>query len=208
MPWAIWSPEDFPKRGDGGYLIDYAQAYRIQVNLYANQWTELNADGFYKDTYVTSWVDKEADQKEITISARELATRICRDKGMEFNGTYYPAGLMFCNTDKESKEEIAKLEAEGKRRNLEFRKKTVEAFEMQFRVKMQGGPGRWTPTTYEKECYDILEIKPPEVVNRPAPQIQSQPQIVMVQPDSAMIAELVAAEVAKIEAAKKPVKVI
>jgi len=195
MTWAIWSPEDFPKRGDGGYLIDYAQAYRIQITLHADQWTELDPDGFYKDTYVTSWVDKEADQKEVTISARELAARICRDRGMEFNGAYYPAGLMFCNTDKETPETMKALEVEGKRRNLEFRKKTVESFEMQFRVKMQGGPGRWTPTTYEKECYDILGVKPPEVVNRPAQQAPANVQII--QPDPGMISQLIAAEVEK-----------
>jgi hypothetical protein len=195
MPWAIWSPEDFPKRGDQGYLIDYAQAYRIQVTLHANSWTPLDPDGFYKDSYVTSWVDKEADQKEITISARELATRICRDKGMEFNGQHYSVGLMFCNSDNTKPEEMAALEAEGKKRNLAFRKKVIESFEMQFRVKSQGGPGRWAPTTYEQECYTILGMAPPEVVNRPAQ--QAAPQVTIIQPDAAMISGLVAAEVEK-----------
>lgn len=195
MPWQIWSPEDFPKRGDAGHLIDYAQAYRIQVILHKNTWTELEPDGFYKDSYVTSWVDREADAKEITISARELATRICRDKGMEFGGAFYPIGLMFCNSDTTSKTEIAKLEEEGAKRNLQFRMKVIEGFETQFRVKSQGGPGRWTPNTYELECYKMLDIKPPEVVNRPATPVA--PQVTIVQPDPAMIAQLVAAEVEK-----------
>jgi hypothetical protein len=195
MPWAIWSPEDFPKRGDQGFLVDYVQAYRIQVPLSSGAWTALDPDGFYKDTYVTSWVDKEADQKEITISARELATRICRDKGMEFNGTFYPVGLMFCNSDHTSEKEMETLAAEGKKRNLVFRKKVVEAFELQFRVKMQGGPGRWSPTTYEQECYDILGMARPEVVNRPAAQVPANIQII--QPDPAQISQLVAAEVEK-----------
>src|SRR5712664_2750614 len=111
MPWQIWSPEDFPKRGDQGYLVDYVQAYRITVALHEDQWTQLDPDGFYKDSYVTSWVDKEADSKEVTISARELATRICRDKGMEFEGVFYPVGLMFCNSDTTKPEEVAALEA-------------------------------------------------------------------------------------------------
>jgi hypothetical protein len=195
MPWQIWSPEDFPKRGDGGFLVDYCQAYRIQVILKADTWTQLDADGFYKDTYITSWVDKDADSKEITISSRELATRICRDKGIDFNGTYYSVGLMFCNSDNTNLEEISKLEAEGKRRNLAFRKKVVESFEMQFRVKSQGGPGRWAPTTYEQECYDLLKLTPPEVVNRPAAQVPANIQII--QPDPAVMAQLVAAEVEK-----------
>jgi hypothetical protein len=195
MPWQIWSPEDFPKRGEQGYMVDYAQAYRIQVILSADTWTQLDPDGFYKDTYVTSWVDKEADSKEITISARELATRICRDKGMEFNGTFYPVGLMFCNSDNTKPEEIAKLEAEGKKRNMAFRKKVVESFEMQFRVKSQGGPGRWAPNQYEEDCYKVLGMNPPEVVNRPATQVA--PQIQIVQPDPAMMAQLVSAEVEK-----------
>lgn len=195
MSWQIWSPEDFPKRGDQGFFIDYCQAYRIQVLLGANTWTQLNPDGFYKDNYVTSWVDKEADQKEITISARELATRICRDKGMDFNGHFYPTGLMFCNGDSTNLEEIGKLEAEGTKRNLTFRKKVVEAFEMQFRVKMQGGPGRWAPNSYELECYKMLGQNPPEVVNRPT--VQAPANIQIIQPDPAMMAQLVAAEVEK-----------
>ena len=176
-------------------MVDYAQAYRIQVILSADTWTQLDPDGFYKDTYVTSWVDKEADSKEITISARELATRICRDKGMEFNGTFYPVGLMFCNSDNTKPEEIAKLEAEGKKRNMAFRKKVVESFEMQFRVKSQGGPGRWAPNQYEEDCYKVLGMNPPEVVNRPATQVA--PQIQIVQPDPSMMAQLVSAEVEK-----------
>jgi hypothetical protein len=195
MPWQIWSPEDFPKRGEQGYAVDYAIAYRIQVILHANTWTELDPDGFYKDSYVTSWVDKEADQKEITISARELATRICRDKGAEFGGVFYPVGLMFCNGDNTSKEELKKLEEEGKRRNTEYRKQVISSFETQFRVKSQGGPGRWTPNPYEKECYQSFGIPLPEVVNRPAK--QEAPQVHIVQPDAGMIAQLVAAEVEK-----------
>ena len=194
MPWQIWSPEDFPKRGDQGYLVDYVQAYRITVTLRANEWTQLDPDGFYKDSYVTSWVDKEADQKEITISARELATRICRDRGADFNGVWFPVGLMFCNSDHTKPEEIAALEKEGERRNLAYRKKVIEAYEVQFRVKSQGGPGRWAPTSYEAECYKIWDMNPPEVVNRPV--MQAAPQVI-VQPDAAMIASLVAAEVEK-----------
>lgn len=195
MPWQIWSPEDFPKRGDQGYLVDYAQAYRIQVLLKKDTWTQLDPDGFYKDNYATSWVDKEADQKEITISARELATRICRDKGMEFNGSFYSVGLMFCNSDTTKPEEIAALETEGAKRNAIFRKKTIESFETQFRVKSQGGPGRWAPNAYEQECYTLLGIAPPEVVNRPAQQVA--PQVTIIQPDAAMIAGIVSAEVEK-----------
>lgn len=195
MPWAIWSPEDFPKRGDGGFMVDYCQAYRIQVLLSAGAWTALDADGFYKDNYITSWVDKEADSKEVTISARELATRICRDKGMEFGGTFYPVGLMFCNSDNTKPEEMDALVKEGERRNLVFRKKVIESFEVQFRVKSQGGPGRWTPTTYESECYKILNTAPPEVVNRPVQQVA--PTVQIIQPDPALVAQMVSAEVEK-----------
>ena len=211
MPWAIWSPEDFPKRSDAGYMVDYCQAYGVQIVLKAGEWTELDPDGFYTKSYSNSWVDKVADEKEVTVSAKDLAVRICRDRGGEFEGVYVPIGLMYCNTDKTGKEEIKALEEEGKKRNLEFRRRTIGVFETQFRVKSQGGPGRWTPTTYEKECYDMLGKLPPEVVNRPAVQpAAAAPVIQIVQPDPAMIAELVAAEVAKQRAAEKPkpIKVI
>lgn len=206
MAWQIWSPEDFPKRNDAGYLVDYCEKYRVQIILHQETWTELDPDGFYTQSYVTSWVDKEAGEKEITVSAKDVASRICRDKGMEFEGVFYPVGLMFCNSDRTTPEEIKALEAEGKRRNLIYRQKVVDAFEVQFRVKSQGGPGRWSPTTYERECYAVLGAEPPQVVNRPAAQVA--PNIQIVQPDPALLAQLVAAEVAKIEAGRKPSKVI
>src|SRR5271154_251862 len=106
MPWQIWSPEDFPKRGEQGYMVDYAQAYGIQVILLKDTWTELDADGFYTKSYTNSWVDKQADEKDITISAKDLAVRICRDRGGEFNGVHIPVGLMFCNSDKATPEEL------------------------------------------------------------------------------------------------------
>lgn len=196
MPWAIWSPEDFPKRHEEGYLVDYCQAYRIQVILEANKWNMLAEDGFYRDEYCQSWVDKQADLKEVTITAHDVAQRICRDKGRQFpvNGPFYSVGLMFCNTDRTSKEEMKKLEDEGKRRNEAFRKKVVEAFEVQFAQKMRGEPGRLTPDAYEKECYASLGMTPPEVVHRPQP---AAPQTVIVQPDANMISQLVSAEVEK-----------
>ena len=194
MPWQIWSPEEFPKRGEQGYMVDYAQAYGVQVVLHADTWTELDESGFYTKSYVTSWVDKQADEKEITTSARDLAERICRDRCGEFEGVRVPVGLMYCNSDRTDAKEIKALEAEGKKRNLVYRKRVVEAFETQFRVKSQGGPGRWTPTPYERECYELTGVAPPEVVNRPA--VQPAPNII-VQPDAAMIAQLVSAEVDK-----------
>jgi hypothetical protein len=203
MPWTIWSPENFPKRMDDGALSDYAIAYRIQVILKAGEWTFLEPEGFYRDTYVQSWVDKEADAKEVVTSAKDVAVRICRDKGQAFpiNGKFYPTGLMYCNTDHETPETIAKLEEEGKRRNLEFRKQVVRAYEIQFRLAIQGKPGRLTPTGYEQECYDILHLTPPEVVQR-----QQEPaarEVKVVEPDPEMIQQLVAAEVEKVLAAQK-----
>lgn len=198
MPWAIWSPEDFPKRMDDGSLSDYAIAYRIQVILKANSWTYLDPDGFYRDSYTQSWVDKTADEKEVVTSAKDVAVRICRDKGQAFpiNGKHFPVGLMYCNTDKESEETIKKLEEEGKKRNLEFRKQVVNAYEVQFRLALQGKPGRLSPTGYEKECYDILGMTPPEVVNRPTE--SSKPsEIRIVEPDPAVISALVQAEMEK-----------
>lgn len=206
MPWQIWSPEDFPKRNDEGALVDYALAYGEVVLLEKGKWTPLAEEGFYTKSYCLNWVDKRADEKEITVTAKDIAERISRNRVMEFGGVQYPVGLMFCNSERSSPEQVKALEVEGERRNLVYRKKTVEAFEVQFRVKSQGGPGRWTPTNYEKECYDMLGMLPPEVVNRPATQAPAQVQII--QPDPAMFAAAVAAEVAKQLAAHKPAKVI
>lgn len=197
MPWAIWSPEDFPKRHEEGYYVDYCQAYRIQVILKAGEWTNLSEDGFYKDEYCQSWVDKDADLKEVTTTAKDLAARICRDRGRHFpaNGPFFPVGLMFCNTDRTTKEEMKKLEEEGKKRNLVFREKVVEAFEIQFALKMRGEPGRLSPDAYEKECYKVLGLEIPKVVNRPEPVKAQQPTVVQYDPE--LLAQLVAAQVEK-----------
>lgn len=198
MPWSIWSPEDFPKRMDDGSLGDYAIAYRIQVILKAGEWTPLAEEGFYKDSYCQSFVNTEADWKEVVTSARDVAVRICRDKGQSFpiNGKHFSTGLMYCNTDKETPETIAALEAEGKKRNTEFRKQVVKAYEIQFRLAIQGKPGRLTPTGYEQQCYDVLGLTPPEVVNRPAEQTVAK-EIKIIEPDPVMISELVHQEVEK-----------
>lgn len=202
MPWAIYSPEDFPKRGEDGSLIDYAIAYRIQVILKAGEWTLLDPDGFYRDNYCQSWVDKEADFKEVVTSAKDVAARICRDKGQSFpiNGKFFAAGLMYCNTDKETPETITALEVEGQKRNKAFREQVVKAYEIQFRLAIQGKPGRLTPTAYEQDCYELLKLTPPEVVQRqPEPQAR---EVKIVEPDPEMLAQLVAAEVEKVMAAK------
>jgi hypothetical protein len=198
MPWSIWSPEDFPKRMDDGSLGDYAIAYRIQVILEAGKWTPLAEEGFYRDSYCQSFVNTEADWKEVVTSAKDVAARICRDKGQAFpiNGKYYTAGLMFCNTDNEPPETIKALEAEGMKRNMEFRKQVVRAYEIQFRLAIQGKPGRLTPTGYEQECYDTLGLVPPEVVARPQEAPMAR-EVKVIEPDLEMIAQLVAAQVEK-----------
>jgi len=198
MPWSIWSPENFPKRMDDGSLGDYAIAYRIQVILKAGEWTPLAEEGFYKDSYCQSFVNTEADWKEVVTSAKDVAVRICRDKGQSFpiNGKYYSTGLMYCNTDKESPEIIKALEQEGIKRNMEFRRQVVKAYEIQFRLAIQGKPGRLTPTGYEQECYDILKLTPPEVVNRPAEQAPAR-EVKVIEPDPEIISQLVSAEVEK-----------
>jgi len=82
-----------------------------------------------------------------------------------------------------------------------MRRKFVDRFEQQFRSKMQGGPGRWLPNTYEAECYKVLGLKPPDTVQKAeVEQRGQQVQIIEQKIDPDMLAALVAAEVAKITA--------
>ena len=184
MSIAIYSPEDYPKFIDGG-MTDYRQAFGVQVILHAHQWTELDELG-YKQVYYNSWQDSEG--KEIFISSKQLAERIV--------GDYKMRGLRWANLDKISPEEKKAIEMEGDAQNLKFRKMMVERFEIAFRVASQGQPGgRLVPNAYEDECYKLLGMMPPEIVQRV--QVQSNLEPVMVQPDPALMAQLVSQEVAR-----------
>lgn len=199
MGYAVYSPEDFPKSSADG-LVDYKQALGVQVVLKAHQWTELDEMG-YKQTYHLS--SERGDTKEIFVSSKEVAERLCRNAGRPFGNIFYPVGLLWANTDKATKAEIEAIEHKSEEQNKAFRKKVIEEFDLQFRVKMQGGAGRYTPTAYEMECYELLNMKPPDVVNRPTDSAPAQPVQVII-PN---LEELVEAMVAKrMEAATAPVK--
>ena len=201
MPYAIYSPEDFPKR-DKGVWTDYRTAYGVTLQLVAHTWTELEELGYKKTTFA-NWVDGAGDGRETFISSKEVAERICRDAGREFNGQWIPVGIVACNTDKVDEKARKELVEKAEAQNKEFRRQVINSFELEFRAKSMGQPGRVIPTEYEKECYDLLGMTPPELVARPkeAP----APQVIVQQPDPAYIAMLVQQELAKLQ---KPVKTI
>src|SRR5207253_5204739 len=157
MPWAIYSCEEYPKwDADNNCMTDYRQALGVQVILHAHAWTEL--EDFYKHVRYESWVDAAGEGREAVISGRQVAERMA--------GDFHLRGIACANLDKISKEEKAAIEKAAEERNLKFRRMFVDRFEQQFRTKSQGGPGRWTPNTYEAECYKILGLTPPDVVQR------------------------------------------
>lgn len=193
MGWAIYSPEDFPRKQGDGTMADYAVAHRITIPLKAGQWTQLDEMG-YRDTYITSWVNNEADTRDVFHASKDIAERICRMKGGTINERWYSVGLVYCNTDKTTPEEMKKLETLSHETNLRYRKAVVDAFDLQFRIKSQGGPGRLTPNPYEEECYEVLQIQPPEIVHRPE-KMPMQPQVMI--PDASAIQAMIEAEVTK-----------
>lgn len=191
MPWSIYSSEDFPKMQRDGYWADYRGANGMTIILKGHQWNDLDELGYKKD-YYNSWVEAAGDAKEIFVSSKQVAERIVRDAVGMFGQRLMPLGMAFCNTDKTSEKEMKELAKAAETQNLAYRKCVVEEFEIQFRGKVQGGPGRYIPTLYEEECYNLLEMRLPEVIQKP-----QVPQQIIVQPNEAMIAELVTAEVNK-----------
>jgi hypothetical protein len=118
-------------------------------------------------------------------------------------GDFRSVGIAAANLDKVTAADKAKIEQLAREANLRHRRRFVDRFEQQFRTKMQGGPGRWLPNAYESDCYTMLGLKPPDTVQK-APEQREEKQIVIQQNvDPDVLAQLVAAEVAKITAATK-----
>jgi hypothetical protein len=188
MSWSIYSPEDYPKWDeDNNCQTDYRQSLGVQVILKARQWTAL--EDFYKHVRYESWIEASGEGRENVVSGKEVALRMA--------GDYKLRGIRAANLDKISEDEKLALEADGDAQNLKFRRMFVNRFEEQFRTKSQGGPGRWTPNAYEMECYKLLGMKPPDVVQRIPEQQVPAPVIIQQSVDPEMIQQLVAQEMAR-----------
>ena|SRR5271156_6707201 len=188
--WSVYSPEGFPKWTEDG-MADYRQAFGIQVTMKAHEWTALtgqDGEGLgWKVEYFGNWVDGAGDGKEIFISCKQWAERVI--------GDFKERGLRYANLEKISAKEKKAIEDDAEKANLLFREKFVKRFEISFRERLQGNPGRLTPNAYEEECYKILNLTPPEIVARAA---APQNQQIVVQPDPEMIQAMVALEVQKV----------
>jgi hypothetical protein len=198
MSWSIYSPENYPKWDeDNNCMTDYRQSLGVQVILHAHQWTAL--EDFYKHVRYESWVDAAGEGRENIVTGKEVALRMA--------GDYKLRGIRAADLDKITEEEKKALEADGDAQNLVFRRMFVNRFETQFREKSQGAPGRWTPNTYEAECYKILGLKPPDVVPRIPEQQTAAPVVITQSVDPVMLQQLVAQEIARINEAKAPRKI-
>jgi hypothetical protein len=193
MSWSVYSAEDFPKWDEeNGCMCDYRQALGVQVILKAGQWTKL--EDLYRHVRYESWIDAAGEGRESVVLGKEVALRL--------EGDFRTKGIACADLDKITDEERVGLEKKANEANLKMRRMFVDRFEQQFRTKMQGGPGRWLPNAYEAECYKILGLKPPDTVQK-APE-ERQPQVVIKESvDPELLAQLVAAEVARITAQAK-----
>lgn len=192
MPWSVFSAEDFPKWDeDNGCWCDYRQSLGVQVILKQGQWTQL--DEFYRHTRYESWIDAAGEGREAVVTGREVAERM--------TGDYRTKGIVGADLSKTTDAQREKLETEATAANLKMRRMFVDRFEQQFRTKMQGGPGRWLPNSYEAECYKMLGLKPPDTVQKDTSNQPQQPAVVIKESvDPELLAQLVAVEVAKLSA--------
>jgi hypothetical protein len=193
--WAIFSPEDFPKRQDDGTWADYKTMFGVTTVLKAHEWVELEEEGYDKKSW-TDWMHaKEEDNPRIVHhSSRALAERLCAQPPFGFADV----GLVCANLERIKPEEKKALEERAEAQNLKYRQAVVNNFEVQFRLKSQGGAGRLVPTLYEQDCYKLLGIEVPQIVNRPVPaQIINQQAPATFTPEmQKMMEDIVAAQVA------------
>jgi hypothetical protein len=191
LSWSVYSAEDFPKWDeDNTCMTDYRQALGVQVILKAGQWTKL--EDFYKLTRWESWIDAAGEGRTDVVTGREVAERL--------TGDFRSRGITSADLDKITDKVREALERDANEQNLKLRRMFVNRFEEQFRTKMQGGPGRWIPNTYEMECYRLLGLKPPDVVRQDAPATEQKQIVIEQKIDPEFLAQLVAAEVAKLTA--------
>lgn len=204
--WAIYSPEDFPKRQRDGFYADYKTMYGITVILKAHEWVELEEEGYDKKSW-TDWQHaKEEDNPRIVHHGpRAVAERLCAAPPFGFADV----GLVCANLERITPEEKKALEERAEKQNLVYRKKVVDDFEVQFRLKSQGGAGRLVPTLYEEESYKILNIEVPQIVNRPvAPTIitQQAPATAITPEMQKIMEDMVARQVAELTAPAQTAK--
>lgn len=186
MSWSVFSPEDFPKRDtENNEWVDYKGALGCTIILKAHEWTEL--EDFYKHTHYESWVQDQGNARETVVTGKQVAERL--------QGDFRLRGIRCANLDKITADEKKAIEADAEATNMKFRWLFITRFEQQFRVKTQGGPGRWIPNFYEEECYRLHNRRPPDVVPTQAPATAAAP--IIVQPDPEMIQQLVAQQVSK-----------
>lgn len=191
MSWSVYSAEDFPKWDDeNGCMCDYRQALGVQVILKAGQWTAL--EDFYRHVRFESWIDAAGEGRESIVTGKEVALRL--------EGDFRTKGIACADLAKITDAERETIEKRAGEANLKTRRAFVDRFEQQFRTKMQGGPGRWLPNSYEAECYKILGLKPPDTVQKAETEQRSQVQVIEQKIDPEYLQQLVAAEVAKLTA--------
>lgn len=186
MSWSVYSPEDFPKRDqENNEWVDYKGALGCTIILHAHQWTEL--EDFYKHTHYESWVQDAGNARETVVTGRQVAERL--------QGDFRLRGIRCANLDKITPDEKARIEKDAEDTNMKFRWMFITRFEQQFRVKTQGGPGRWIPNFYEEECYRLHNRRPPDVVPQQQNAVPTAP--IIVEPDQEMLNQLVAQQVEK-----------
>lgn len=198
--WAIFSPEDFPKRQNDGSMADYKTMFGVTVILKAGEWTELEDEGYDKKSW-TDWqhAKEEDNPRVVHHSSRAFAERLCAQPPFGFADV----GLVCANLERTKPEEKKALEDRANAQNLKYRKDVINNFEVQFRLKSQGGAGRLVPTLYEEECYKLLGIEVPQIVNRPVPAqiINQQAPATAITPEmQKMMEDMVAAKMAELTA--------
>lgn len=192
--WAIYSAEDFPKFDqENNCQTDYRQALGVQVILHAGKWTPLQ--DFYSIVRYQNWMDAAGEGTENIVTGRQIAERLA--------GDFRLRGIGCCDMNNSTDEQRTAIAKACDEQNMKYRRMFIDRFEQQFRVKSQGGPGRWVPTAYEDECYRMHGLKPPDVVQRAPEERKTEVQIIESKIDPEMIAALVAAEVAKLTAPTK-----
>lgn len=186
MAWGIYSAEAFPKWDvENGCMVDYRQSLGVQVILHAKTWTTL--EDFYTITRYESWIDAAGEGKEAIITGKQVAERM--------TGDFRLRGIGCCDMNKATDAEKEKIATDCDAQNMKYRRMFIDRFEQQFRTKTQGGPGRWTPTSYEDECYKLHGLKPPDVVQKAPEHREQDVKIIKESVDPEILQQLVQAEV-------------
>lgn len=162
MSFYLYSPESFPAHRKRNARFQDTPEYLsfngfVVGDVKAGEWKKLQRK--YERQEYSDFQDKRGTR--IVVLEDEMADAINAQFSNPENPNYN-RGVVVLDEATYADEATRKLaEEEAHEKNLEFRRRIVADFELQFNERQVTGKGRSYPTAYEEECYEVTGLTRP-----------------------------------------------